>query len=287
MRVATFNVNFRGGVAAQRLGALVDGHGVDLLLLQEANPSSLQPLVHTAGLDWVISAYDAGAPQPSSRGRVRVVAIAGRGQAPTKVGYLADVALPERIVFAEIDSPLGPLQVASYHAPPGVTWGRVKVDHAHALLDWINQATGPVVLGADANTPDIDHPDRDQVVTHWTTGLRRLRGQSGDDATFGGHPVHDLDDAFRRWLDDHPDQLAAIVRERPAGPLAISHVTGKHHDRPDTPRRFDTIWISRSLAVRSMTYDYPGAVEAGTDHALVTAELYLAQVAELRGTTRP
>lgn len=174
----------------------------------------------------------------------------------------------------EIASPIGHLQVASYHAPPGVSWGRVKVDHAHALLDWINQTTNPVVLGADANTPEIDHPDRDQVRTHWHTGLRRLHGQVGDDVTFGGHPHHALDDAFRRWLDEHPARLAAIVRERPTGPLAVSHVTGRHHGSPGTPRRFDTIWISRSLTVSSMTYDYAGALDAaGSDHALVTADL--------------
>lgn len=86
VRVATFNVNFRGMAAAQRLGGLVGRHGVDLLLLQEANPSSLRELVDAAGLDWVISAYDAGAPRPASRGRARVAAIAGRGSAPSKMG---------------------------------------------------------------------------------------------------------------------------------------------------------------------------------------------------------
>lgn len=273
MRVATWNLNYRGRAVCRSLGHLVRDKKVDLLLLQEANPSSVQALTTAAGLDWTVTAFDAGAALPSGTGRRRVTAIAGRGHPPVKIGVLPELALPERMVFARLESDLGPLTVASYHAPPGVSWGLTKVHHAHELLRWINQTEGLLVIGADANTPKVDHPDPDLVLTHWHTGARKLAGIPGDDVTFGGHPEHRLRDAYRRWLQDHPTELERITQVRPQGPLTTSHLTGKRRNREGTPRRYDTLWISPGLTPTSMTYHYAEAVQAGSDHALVTVDV--------------
>lgn len=40
-----------------------------------------------------------------------------------------------------------------------------------------------------------------------------------------------------------------------------------------TPRRFDALWVSPELDVKSVAYKYAAAVAAGTDHALVVADL--------------
>lgn len=273
LRIATWNLNYRGRSVAPALGELLKRAGVDLVLLQEANPNSLELVREAAGLDWTVSAFDAGAPTPVGPGRRRVAAIAGKGASPGGVGFLPDLALPERMVFASVATNVGRLTVASYHAPPGVTWGRIKVDHAHALLRWIKTTSDLVVLGADANTPEVDHPDPAQVRTHWHTGSRRLAGALGDDVMFGGFPEHRLQDAYRRWLSNQPDLRARIQRESPDGPLAVSHRTGKRKSSPGTPRRFDTLWISPGLKVRSAIYDYDGAIAAGSDHALVIADV--------------
>lgn len=242
--------------------------------MQEANPGSLNAVRDAAGLDWAISAFDAGAHRVAGRsGRGRVAALTGRGEPPREAGVLPGLALPERMVFATVTTTLGPLTVASYHAPPGVSWGVVKVDHAHALLNWINATPDLLIVGADANTPEIDHPDPARVRTHWHTGIKKLAGAPGDDVTFGGFPQHRLWDAYRRWLSEHSDLQKQIEREHPDGPLAISHRTGKRKNSPGTPRRFDTLWISPGLEVRSASYDYVGAIAAGSDHALVIADL--------------
>ncbi len=247
---------------------------MDLVFLQEANQNSLEILRTAAGLDWGITAFDGGAPRPTGRsGRGRVAALAGKGEPPRAVGVLPDLDLPERFVYASVATTEGPITVASYHAPPGVSWGIVKVHHAHALLEWINTTPGPVIVGADANTPEIDHPDPDQVRTHWHTGKRRLAGEIGDDVTFGGRPRHRLRDAYRSVVSEHPDLRQRIEQEHPNGPLAISHRTGKRTDHPGTPRRFDTLWVSPDLHVLAAGYDYDGAIAAGTDHALATADI--------------
>lgn len=274
LRVATWNLNYRSLLVAPALGEFLRQFGVDLVLLQEANPSSLNAVREAAGLDWSVSAFDAGAPLPGGRsGRRRVAAVAGRGERPSRFGLLHGLALPERAVWASVATTLGPLTVASYHAPPGVSWGSIKVDHAHALLRWIDNTPGPLVVGADANTPEIDHPDPAKVRTHWHTGARKLAGAPGDDITFGGTPQHRLRDAYRRWLDEHPTLKEDIEREQPSGPLAVSHRTGKRRTSLGNPRRFDVLWVSPDLAVRYAEYDYAGGIAAGSDHALVIADL--------------
>jgi len=92
---------------------------------------------------------------------------------------------------------------------------------------------------------------------------------------FGGRPEHRLDDTYRRWVNEHPEELEQIRATRPDGPLAISHRTDKRRDSPGFPRRFDALWISPEIEVASIDYHYEAAIAAGSDHALVVAELTL------------
>lgn len=89
-----------------------------------------------------------------------------------------------------------------------------------------------------------------------------------------GH-VHGLEDALRRWLAEHPDELEAIRRARPSGPLALSHRTGRRKNHPGTDRRFDSIWVSKHFQVDAVDYLYERSVEAGSDHAAVVVDLVL------------
>lgn len=52
-----------------------------------------------------------------------------------------------------------------------------------------------------------------------------------------------LEDGLRGWPAAHPAE-AAIVADRPRGPLAITHRTGKRRSSPGTGRHFDSIWLT-------------------------------------------
>ena len=275
MRVATWNLNRRGVLAVEALGELLREQRVDLLLAQELNTGISKDLVERAGLDWILTAFDAGATSEGlGRGRRRAAAaIAGRGRPPAQAGLLGGTSLAERAVWARVPSAAGEIAVMAYHAPPGVSWGSVKVDHAQALHAWILEQSAPVIVGADANTPEVDHPEPDLVRTHWHTGARRLKGRAGDDVVFGGSPTHGLRDAYRMWLAEHPDELERIRRERPQGPLAVTHRTGRRKDSPGHPRRFDAVWVGPEIQVIGVEHYYEAALSAGTDHALVIADL--------------
>jgi hypothetical protein len=249
----------------------------DLILLQEVNPGSAEVLRQAAGADWLICAANLRARAPEDRPvRSRGVAIAGHGQAPSRAWLPADVLLPERILAAETTLDGVGLTVVSYHAPPGVTWGIDKPRQAVALARWLGAEHRPVLLGADANTPRIDAADFAATRTHWHTGDRRLHGEPGDDLLFGPAKIHSLQDALRRWLADHPEQ-AATLAGRPHGPLAITHRTGRRKGSPGTGRRFDSIWIPCHWTVQHIEHLYAAGIAAGSDHAVVVADLLAVQ----------
>ena len=60
---------------------------------------------------------------------------------------------------------------------------------------------------------------------------------------------------------------------RPDGPLAISHYTGRGEHRQ--PRRYDFIYATPDFVVDDVRYLHEEATAAGSDHALVVADLQL------------
>ena len=275
VRVVSWNVHFRGPEAAKRQGDLLRELAPDLMLLQELNPGSSAILADAAGADWMVRAIDLRAAEPDDTPvRRRGVAIAGRGLLFCRSWLLDKIRLPERILLIETQTEGTPFVAVSYHAPPGVNWGIVKPQQAVAFASWLSRQNGPLLLGADANTPLIDTPDFANTRTHWHTGRKRLRGELGDDLLFGPDKKHDLEDALRRWLAFHPDEMARL-RAKPSGPLAITHRTGKRKNSPGTDRRFDSVWVSHHWVVQHVEHLYEKGIAAGSDHAPVVVDLKL------------
>jgi hypothetical protein len=230
------------------------------MLLQELNPGSAAVLADAAGADWMIRAIDLRTPEPNeSPGRRRGVAIAGHGVAPRRAWLLDGIRLSERTLFIETQTADGtPFIAASYHAPPGVTWGIVKPQQAIAFASRLSTQNGPLLFGADANTPLIDAVDFANTRTHWHTGNRHLNGEAGDDLLFG------------------PGKMNRLGTSKPFGPLAVTHRTGKRKNSPGTGRRYDSVWVSRHWVVRHIKHLYEEGIAAGSDHAPVMVDLDLA-----------
>jgi endonuclease/exonuclease/phosphatase (EEP) superfamily protein YafD len=277
VRVVSWNIAFRGPKAAKRQGGLLRELAPDLMLLQELNPGSSAVLADAAGAEWMVRAIDLRTPEPNDRPvRRRGVAIAGRGLPPCRSWLLDGIRLPERTLFIETQTMDGtPFTAVSYHAPPGVTWGIVKPRQAVAFASWLSTQNGPLLFGADANTPLIDAFDFANTRTHWHTGYRHLNGEAGDDRLFGPDKVHDLDDALRRWLALHPDEMNRLGASQPFGPLTITHRTGRRKNSSGTGRRFDSVWVSRHWVVRHIEHLYEEGIAAGSDHAPVMVDLDL------------
>jgi hypothetical protein len=247
-----------------------------LILLQELNPGSSAVLSDAAGADWMVRAIDLRTPEPDDRYvRRRGVAIAGHGPRPCRSWLLDKVQLSERVLLIETQTEGTSFIAVSYHAPPGVTWGIVKPQQAVAFARWLSKQNGPLLFGADANTPKIDAFEFANTRTHWHTGNPHLNGELGDDLLFGPGKMHDLDDSLRRWLALHRDEMDRLQASQPSGPLAITHRTGRRKNSPGTERRYDSVWVSGHWVVRHIEHLYEQGIAAGSDHAPVVVDLDL------------
>jgi len=276
VRVVSWNLHNRSRRAAKGQGDLLRELAPNLMLLQEVNPGSSEVLAEAAGADWMVRAIDLRTPVPNDAPVRRCgVAIAGRGLRPCRSWLLGEIPQSERILLIETQTERTPFIAVSYHAPPGVTYGIVKPRQAVAFASWLSTQNVPLLFGADANTPLVDAFDFANTRTHWHTGYRRLQGEEGDDLLFGPGKVHDLDDALRRWLALHPDEMDRLRASHPSGPLAITHRTGRRKNSPGNPRRFDAVWASRHWVVRHIEHLYEKGIAAGSDHAPVVVDLDL------------
>ncbi|MCP4303547.1 MAG: endonuclease/exonuclease/phosphatase family protein [bacterium] len=283
MRVASWNLAGRSGDTAARLGAVLANHGgADLVLLQEASKRGLPEFAEAAGLDWhthirslapdLLKARGRSG-KPGSRGRPRSVALAGRGGPAASPVVFPDVPLPEKVMAAWIDLDGTQTAVVTYHAPTGVQHKLKKPIQAVRIAEWIASLQGPVILGGDFTTPKLDPPAVEGVRTHWHTGDDKLGGPPGDDRLVGERPIHELRDVYRLWLSEHPEEMERIRQLRPDGPLEVSFCTDDDGERQF---RYDAIWATPHFSVESVEYIYEEAIEARTDHALVLAQLTLA-----------
>jgi len=264
-RVISWNLNWRMGLARDQ-GRLLRELHPDIVILQEVNSKSAEALRDAAGLAWMIVSK----PPPDSKvpGRQRLVAVGGTEISSARRLDL-DAPLGERVLAVEVAIDGLHATVVSYHAPPGVNWGRVKVDQALAVTYWVCEQKGPMIIGADANTPKLDPVDDAAVRTHWQSGSRRLNGGPGDDEMWGPSPRHRLKDCLRIWLAADPVRATHLD---PDGPLAVSHYTGKRKTHVGTPRRFDSIWVTPHFVVRDVQY-LSHEIGRLSDHAPVVADL--------------
>src|SRR5215470_11544170 len=122
--------------------------------------------------------------QPRPRGSATARGSAAQTR-PCRWWLLGGLPQSERILLIESQTEGTPFIAVSYHAPPGVTYGIIKPQQAVAFARWLSTQNGPLLFGADANTPLIDALDFADTQTHWHTGHRKLQGEPGDDLLVG------------------------------------------------------------------------------------------------------
>ncbi len=236
----------------------------DLVALQEVTVPAYQALVESKLFAWSAFSLDLRPPQ-ADEGRGRRLGCAICGQFPFRFKQaflLEDAPLPERALIVEVESPLGPLTLVSFHAPPGVSWQEKKPQAFLALARWLAQHQTRVLVGMDANAPKTDHPDSEQNEWWWPD----------EPLLLGPRPLHPLKDALRIWLEAHPSEAEQRQALRPQGPLALSHIRGKGASVP-IPCRYDFIYITPDFSVSQIHYLYDEAISAESDHAAVVSDL--------------
>ncbi len=263
LRFATWNVNNR---------LLRSGHieflkrlQPDVLTLQEVSAGFHEALVESGVFGWGVSSFALRpAAAGETAGRKLGCSVFGRPGLELQASALAPgVALPERTLVVQVRSPEGEFTACSFHIPPGVSWKKIKPQTMCSLAEYLAQLPGHVIVGIDANAPKLDHPEHCDNVWWWTDEPKLL----------GHEPRHHLRDALRTYLAAHPDELEAIRRERPNGPLALSHRRGMGKKRTDC--RYDFVLCTPDVRVVQVQYLYEESCAAGSDHGLVVADLEL------------
>ena len=274
LRVATWKLGHPRGDpdAVQRQAAFAASVELDLLLLQDVRLSELGSFTGAGRFDWTIGAAELQVPPPKRSGLLeRSAAIAGRGARPRATRLFTHVPQPTRMLLVEVDTALGPLIAVSSDTVT-VRPRDAALEHTLALARWLERVQGTVLVGVNTDSLRTDHPDRRRIRTRRPTGRGGLQtGEPGDDLMFGPRPIHRLGDAMRRWLDHHPDELAQARRDRPDGPLAVTHQFEWRDETLESRR--DLLWVTADLEVATIDHHYQAAVDAGSDHALVVADL--------------
>jgi hypothetical protein len=241
---------------------LLDDQHADIVLLQDVGPSAVRAAANSHLWDHVV---DTWSPPLSSQAVARRSGclIAATGDWTLTLTPPTPDELPSVRTLAVTGVHAGSaLTLLSCYAPTNTGPGRKeRPGYFDALAAWLSTFPVPIVLGMDANGPRVDHPDIEQ--NRWWT----------EEETLVLGPRTQTEDVLRLWYASHPAELKRRVRYYSNGPLADSYHRGRKGKYLRC--RYDSIRVSSYITVTDVHYLYKEAVRAGSDHALVVAELEL------------
>ncbi len=294
LRVVSWNLNARGPDRTHEFIRHLSAVDPDVVLLQEVTRSMFGKLKDGLGpegtrffVDGRLST-DVGVRLDGRRWGTAVMLrrqwrIHDAYRLPDNSCYPGDLVdgLPFKAVMAEVELQVGEgetrtVTFVSAHARPasGKQGLKSKKPAFHAALArWATTASHPVVLGIDANTPNVDHPDPAKVVYHWPVADQRPheldQGEPwGEDLLLDPRKMPRLRDAYREVVSRDDEVWKAQVQENPDGPLATSHVLrgGRHV-------RYDHLLVDEAIRVIDCAYDQAPRHEKVSDHAMLMADL--------------
>jgi hypothetical protein len=149
-----------------------------------------------------------------------------------------------------------------YGPRPGKLVGEWKPFFHAGAAAALNDLTLPFVCAIDANEPRSE--TLDAVTFHWADG--RL-GALKFATLLGLNPKHRGRDLLR-------EQIVA-TGEAPASDTCLALTYRTHSGGVGGLRRFDSVWASPEFRCERISTHYEEALEVGTDHALLVAELTL------------
>jgi hypothetical protein len=299
MRVVSLNLRAffgPGGSQIQDLADLIASHQPDVVLLQEARPGWLAVVCRAAGLS---GAYSLDV-EPHVRGRrgdgcaiavrsplriERAWRVAAAAFAPVTITAAIDESVPKgyeqlpeelaarfsaRTLLAHIGGGQRPFVAVAFHATPGT--GRVGGKEVSEWKPFFHAGAAvalasielPFVFAIDANEPRSE--SLDSVSFHWADGRP---GSAKFAALLGLSPRHRARDLQR--------ELMKMTGTAPAAAdyLMLTYTTSGGRLSPGSGRRFDSLWATPEFTLVGMETFYTEALAAGTDHALLQADLTL------------
>jgi hypothetical protein len=176
-----------------------------------------------------------------------------------------------RSLIARIADGLHQFAAGSFHATPGT--GRFGPKPGTVVRSWkpffhggvaaaLAGIASPFVFAIDSNEPRSE--TLDSVTFHWRDGRPGARKFA---ALLGLEPVHRGRDLLRDHL--HTRGLPTAADSY----LSLTYTT--HGGGRAGRRRFDSMWASPEFGLHEFSTQYEDALTAGTDHAMLVADLEL------------
>ena len=274
MRVLTWNIhgnNGIGGARRQRVVAAIVASEADIVLLQE--------VAWNKGLheDLQTRLSNEGLPHFAYSGRV--------GSADKRYGNVIAARFPleelpieaeppwaQSLLAADVDSPLGKIEVVCAHIPNGSANGWAKVETFEALSSYLERPRSvPCVLGGDFNEPRLYRPDGEVV----SFGQRQRKDGTW---TLAGDKKGACGRRFprSRWQ----NAVARVLGE--CAPHGLMHVGSRAPERVPfepthtvrgRPRYFDHLMASRQLDIINAGYRHDWREQGLSDHSAAFADL--------------
>lgn len=259
MKVATWNLDGWAPMRAADKAQLVTDTGVELLCAQELTEPRFIQMLAALGADWWGMHSLEVFPGHSSRTQWGVAVFGrkslgepDRGGAEV-IGSIADDSgaglFWRRTLLVPVQTQLGRLSVISVHVRPGSVVKRQKLQFLSNLHEWIDRVPDPVVLGVDANSPGND-AGRDHFWEDDQGGVDEL-------GMWGSRPLHRLIDCW------------GVGKSTPT----FTHKIKRRSTHAEV--RFDHVLVSPRTTVQTCQHYYDEAVTAGSDHALVVADILI------------
>jgi len=246
---------------ADQLGLLADQHP-NILILQDVGPSAVRAVVDSHLWDHVADTWSLPHPPGAIIRRGGCLIAATDDWVLTPALPTPDELPSVRTLAVTAVHAGSALTLLACYAPTNTGPGRKERPNTFsALAAWLGAVSAPIVLGMDANGPRVDHPDIEQS-KWWTQEEALVLG--------AGAPTEDV---LRLWYGDHPAELKRRVQYYPNWPLADSYHRGRRGKYLRC--RYDSIRVSPGTGVTNVRYLYEDAVRAGSDHALVVADIDL------------
>lgn len=160
--------------------------------------------------------------------------------------------LPERTLFATVKTSSGQeMRILGIHSITGCDYKKAKSLQYDCLAEFVSEYK-PDIIGIDANEPQVDSYDISQ--------MKFFNNGKGAETFFNEVKDIGLSDAFVLFHD--------VATKSDIVPLAVSHRINNK-----IPVRYDFIFVNNSFNVKSFSYDYKNAVNAGSDHAILICNI--------------
>lgn len=260
MKIIDWNICYQG-TPELKINFLKSVIGADsfIAILQEVTPSQYELFKS----DFKNIRYSLDYRKPGSfdtRQRKLGIAIICSDDIKTKSADVLNRALlPDRTLMIDIEYKGSMLRIMGLHSITGVAHKQAK---SMQFLSWAEAVDEykPDIVGFDANEPAKDHYDIEQMEFFAQSKVEKGYGAK---TFFMTLKDTGLDDTYTVNYD--PDNYVE------GEPLVMSH----HITRGDQRKRYDFIFMNKTLPVDKCEYMYDVAVKAGSDHALIFCECKL------------